>query len=263
MAGILTKLKSALARHPLALLLPLLIVASIVAVKVYADEIPVEHMREVLLTIEVRKALLDDPVAGPLNLGVKVDGRVATLWGPVPSNDAKQRAEAVLRKFPYVTEVRNQLRLRVEEPINPASIGHDTWLKNTPPPAPRDQRETPAAGAPINLSAHDGAVIPATAQQDVVRLNTSAGPNANAAYTTHSPTRTPVASSIDPESTEAIEKRVLELQRSQSRYHQIRTRVLSRDVMLTADSNSSAALYEMAQTVARLPGVARVVVREQ
>jgi len=242
------------ARRPLALLL--LLVVSIVTLKVYADEIPVAHMREVLLTIEVRKALLDDPAVGPLNLGVKVDGRVATLWGPVPSAAAKQQAENVLKRFPYVTEVRNHLQLRLDEPISPGAIGHDTWLKNAAPkpPVTPEHREPPAPGVPMNLSANDGLVVPATA------LNDS---GVRSSYTTHSPTRAPVANGIDPESPKAIEKRVLELQQSHSRYHLIRTRVLSRDVILTADANSSAALYELAQTVARLPGVARVVVREQ
>src|SRR5947207_6099690 len=48
-------------------------------------------------TIQARRLLLEDPDLAPLNLGVRVRNRVATLWGPVPSADLALKAELRLR----------------------------------------------------------------------------------------------------------------------------------------------------------------------
>lgn len=217
----------------------------------YADGIPVEHLRELMLTLEVRKALLDDPELAKLNVGVKVDGRVATLWGPVPTAEIKQRAEDVLKKFPYVSEVRNQLQVRTEDLLLPFPTGVNQWLKRdvVSPQSAVPHREPPANGSLTRRSPSQTAV-----KVDAPSAHTTLSPK------TDSP---PAGKSMDLESPEAIEKRVVELQRSHERYTGIRVRVLAHDVLLSADEANSAALYEMAQTVARLPGVARVIVREQ
>ena len=43
-----------------------------------------ESTDDLILTVLARKALLDDRDLATLNLGVRVQQRVATLWGPVP-----------------------------------------------------------------------------------------------------------------------------------------------------------------------------------
>jgi osmotically-inducible protein OsmY len=229
-----------------------LLSAAVFAASPRANEVPIEHMRELLLTIEVRKVLLDDAELGPLNLGVKFEGRVATLWGPVPSPAIKRRAEEALKKFPYISDVRNQLHVPVDDitTFMPAHTWTDGWLKNestTTPPA----REPKAGGALAGQSTDE------TRRQE---------PERRSAYTAMSPKAdlpTPVRPAVDLDSPEALQRKVVDLQRSNERYHGIRVRVLARDVFLIAESSRAAAMYEMAQTVRRLPGVAQVVVREQ
>jgi BON domain len=65
--------------------------------------------RDMMLTLQARRALLRDPVLGPLNLGVHIRNRVATLWGPVPSAELGFKAELCLRGLVEVVEVRNDL----------------------------------------------------------------------------------------------------------------------------------------------------------
>lgn len=59
----------------------------------------------------VRQALQQDEQLGALNLGVTVRGRVATLWGGIPSEELARRAESVLRGAAGITIVHNELRV--------------------------------------------------------------------------------------------------------------------------------------------------------
>src|SRR5437879_4427417 len=67
--------------------------------------------RDLLHTLLARRALFQDRELGPLNLGVKVHHRIATLWGPVPSADLAQRAVQVLRLVPDFVEVKSELQV--------------------------------------------------------------------------------------------------------------------------------------------------------
>jgi osmotically-inducible protein OsmY len=58
-----------------------------------------------------RQALQQDEQLGALNLGVTVRGRVATLWGGIPSEEMARRAESVLRGTAGITIVHNELRV--------------------------------------------------------------------------------------------------------------------------------------------------------
>lgn len=60
-------------------------------------------------TIQAHKFLQEDDELAPLHLGLKVRGRIATLWGPVPSVDLAVRAERRLRRMIQLIDVRNEL----------------------------------------------------------------------------------------------------------------------------------------------------------
>jgi hypothetical protein len=63
--------------------------------------------RDIQLTVHARKALAEDPVLGPTNLGVRVQDNVAVLWGPVPSEAVKRRAAELVKKVKGVYEARD------------------------------------------------------------------------------------------------------------------------------------------------------------
>jgi hypothetical protein len=81
---------------------------------------PDAPLQDVLHTMQARKALLEDDTLARLNIGVKVAGRVAVLWGPVPSADAALRAEAKLRGLIELIDVRNELIITSDDPREPA-----------------------------------------------------------------------------------------------------------------------------------------------
>src|SRR4051812_132510 len=87
----------------------LVLCASLSALAGPAIRAPDAPVRDVMYTIQARRLLLDDPDLGPLNLGVQVRDRVATLWGPVPTAELALKAELRLRNLVELLEVRNEL----------------------------------------------------------------------------------------------------------------------------------------------------------
>ena len=91
-------------------------------------------------TVQAPKRLQDDPWLAPLNVGIRVRGRIAVLWGPVPSAEAARRAEMRLRSMIELIDVRNELIVMPEEP-------HDVAPSEAPP-----QREPPRNEPRLRLS---------------------------------------------------------------------------------------------------------------
>jgi hyperosmotically inducible periplasmic protein len=67
--------------------------------------------RDMTLAVHVRRALLEDPVLGPLNLGVKVQDGAVVLVGPVPAPEIAQKALRLVADVRGVRGVRSELYL--------------------------------------------------------------------------------------------------------------------------------------------------------
>ncbi len=79
-----------------------------------------------------RRSLLRDAELAPLNLGVCIRNRVATLWGPVPTADLGFKAEQRLRGLVELLEVRSELIVAPAIVAAPVSLP----AKFLPPPSP-------------------------------------------------------------------------------------------------------------------------------
>ena len=89
------------------------------------------------LTIQAHKHLQEDEVLAPHNLGLKVRGRVATLWGPAPSLELSVRAERRLRTMIQLIDVRNELIVMPDDPrewMTPATRRPLFLPEKSPPP---------------------------------------------------------------------------------------------------------------------------------
>ena len=106
--------------------------AGIIAVKP-ASAASEQASRDLGLTMHARRLLLRDRALGPLNLGVQVRGRVATLWGPVPSAELALKAEACVRSMFEIAEVHNELFVTGDESV--ADRSRPAYL----PPEPRPE----------------------------------------------------------------------------------------------------------------------------
>lgn len=86
-----------------------------------------QTLRDMRLTVRARKMLLEDPLLGPLNLGVRVERRIAVLWGPVPSVELGWQAEERLRTMIELAEIRNEMLIvpeggRLIVPVQPLPV---------------------------------------------------------------------------------------------------------------------------------------------
>ena len=69
-------------------------------------------IRDLRMTVIARRAFQHDRVLKSLNLGVKVRGGVATVWGPVPSAGVARQAMARLEAIDGIQKVRSEMQLR-------------------------------------------------------------------------------------------------------------------------------------------------------
>jgi hypothetical protein len=95
------------------------------------------------LAIQARLALYGDAALRPLNLGVKVRERVATVWGVAPTWATAALAVDCVRQVPGVAGVRCELR--VEPPATSPGLLSGSLPKRTVPLAVPSLRPTPSA----------------------------------------------------------------------------------------------------------------------
>jgi osmotically-inducible protein OsmY len=106
------------------------------------------------LTLYARQALNGDSLLADLNLGVTVRDHVATLWGPIPSRQLAGRAVERLRTVQGIAEVINDLRVETrEEPL-------DFFPRPTPPPKPNAPAPLPPGDQPLADGALAGRTAP-------------------------------------------------------------------------------------------------------
>ena len=77
-----------------------------------------DQARDLQVMVHVRRALKEDPALAELNIGVRVRDGVATLWGPVPSEDVIPKARKVLESVRGVLGVASDLYVRVPEKVD-------------------------------------------------------------------------------------------------------------------------------------------------
>jgi len=207
-----------------------------------------------------RRALLRDPLLGPLNLGVRVHRHVAILWGPVPSAELAQRSVETLKQIPELSAVRNELQIQPPEPATPAVA---------PPMRP------PAVPAVPSTPAPSTGVL--TKQSTLVAQGTPAPvgypqwkPPDQAAFAPPDRQAGPLLPAIDIPRPSAAARAELEpggwlieavtrVQRSEPRFGRLRPEVRGKTVRLDGTVERWADVYELAQRITRLQGVERVI----
>lgn len=217
------------------------------------------------MTLWARQALLADPQLAPLNLGIKVEKRIAYLWGGVPSKALRLRAEQILQRLPDILEVRSALHLEeMDEPdrgyLPPASSGVpavppptaelarplNIWVARPAPAAmstsllPQKEalRLQPAVSPLRPMEEDDSALLPSILLPD---------PGMPAPGVRLTPTITELQSTIE---------RLLR----QERYRLLQADLRERRVYLSGQVQRWDDLHGLARVLARLPGVEGVVV---
>jgi hypothetical protein len=241
-------------------------------------------VRDMMLTIHIRRALAADEEVARCNLTIQVRGGVVTLQGAVPTPEVARRAEALAKKVPGVEKVQNKLYVSAQ----------DDEVRTLPVPDP----EPPSATASASPDRATGSLGTLTGRVPVIALppsgrtasSPSPGPAATtpAAATTPSPAgsaapprRTPAVSLLPPVSLGApevapaapvpqpapaasVQESAERLRSSDPRFQRIRLDVRGGVIgILPADDVPGEHVMALAQALSRLPGVERVLVQSR
>ncbi len=215
--------------------------------------------RDVRQTMEARKLLADEPDLEAFNIGVSVQNRVATLWGPVPSIEVAFRAELVLRTMFELTAVRNELFVcELVEPMRkkPLRIDNPPRLLPdlAPPKLPVLPRLLPGAPGVLMGSENKRPVSQPTAKAKPLPVL----PRIEANIPAPAPAPAPAT-----DGDQQLVTAVRNLLAANASFAQVQFIVKDGRVYLRTIGPDADSLQEAARVVARLPNVAGVVLVEQ
>lgn len=238
-----------------------IVVAAVVS-HAAADEIdPVDLHRE----FQAMEALRKDPQLGALNLGVRVRGRVATLWGPIPTRDLADRAVATLKKLPELREVRDHTFVQFDELRPKAPVGLPPTQEVAPPPVtPKTEPATAKAEPAGPQVAIWRPVLPEVESKplpnrpSVALLPSLVGPG-SMDVVSRAKDKGPT---LEPLDAAAIGSAVQSLVQSEARFRRVRYEVKQSKVYLSGVVIRWADLHELSLAVTRIPGVESVVLRD-
>jgi hypothetical protein len=203
-----------------------------------------DRLADCQLAVRARQALHQDELLASFNLGVSVRDHVATLWGALPSQDLLRRAEERVRQVQGVAEIRNQLRVEPQAGATESAR-----------PLPRQEPLAPAApptGGTLTALPVEDRPVPARSVPPPVVV-TLRPPTASIALVPPPVAPTPPAVLIS-----TIDR----LRLADPRFRQVRADVQDGVVHLGGTVARWEDLLELAQAVARLPGVERVILGE-
>jgi hypothetical protein len=247
--------------HMLSILVMLLVLSGPVAAANFSADL--RH------TILARQALRQDARLAPFNVGVRVQNRVAVLWGSVPSAELAQRAENVLRKLPDLVHVRSELHIEGDHVVLSPGVRPGFLPEQASGPvSPSPRAELPVIGG---ITVVTGAATPGpNTPLCVHRPFTPPGvlmtwPNASQTPTAPSENVRPAHAMLGPETPaprpKTLHETVVALQQSKEAFGRLEL-VVSDAVVTVRGSANDPATHEFARLLARLPGVERVILRE-
>jgi hypothetical protein len=217
---------------------------------------PLGDLHNCRLTLEARQALLEDKTLAALNVGVSVRNGTATLWGPIASQELARRAAQAVRKVQGIVDVRSDLRI---EPVAPA-MDFVVLPVAEPPSRQAEPLREVARRWPGELLARPGDSRWLTDSQPRQREEWTAPREAVPIMPSLVvPSPPPVPAPGSPGASSLLIQ-IDQLRQRDARYRDIRLQVRGGVVHLSGTVYRGDDVYEFARAVARLPGVARVLV---
>jgi hypothetical protein len=198
--------------------------------------------RDLELTIRARRALQSDPALAHVGVGVR-DG-VATLWGTLPSAADVRRAVQALEAVPGLPAVRSELRLEKGRANDLLALP----LPEEPPTRSDAASPDPLSGSLGTLARRGPAREPPAP---------AGSPPATLLPPITAPALPPRAAPQLPSPAEAVEA----LRLSERRFRRIRAEVRGGTVSLHPADTPREDVMAFYQLLAQVPGVERVVVK--
>lgn len=209
--------------------------------------------KDLEIETKVRRALQKDAQLRPLNLGVRVSGGIATLSGPVPAAEFKQKAIAIVQKLDGVRTV--SVKDLYVCTGDPSGKRLSVLLTDDQPMQTRSASSGSLVGSNLDRRFSKSTAGAGGSGQRITLLAPEMGaPNTRApeaARLTANPRPAPPAASIG----SAIEN----LRQKDLRYQQLRVRVQGATVYVYPSGTAVEDAMTFAQAVRRLPGVQHVI----
>jgi hypothetical protein len=211
---------------------------------------------DVRLTLESRQSLNADEKLAALNLGVTVKSGVATLFGPVPSEELARRAESRVRVVNGLRNVRNELH--IAPPLDPD-------LRELAKALEKSEARRPATPQPIlTLDPAGSAMLPPKAQHAQTPVSSLFSlAKADPAPTMIAPAPTghgPIPPSFPGELGEGKDPtaEIDKLRRGENRFRGFIAKWSQGVVSISGTLKQWPDLWDFAGAVSKLPGVERV-----
>ena len=77
----------------------------------------VNRIKDLKLTIQIRKILSEDAELSQLNIGVSVKDGILRLWGPVPDSSKMEKSLKKVANVKLIFDIKNEMYLGVLEDI--------------------------------------------------------------------------------------------------------------------------------------------------
>jgi osmotically-inducible protein OsmY len=200
---------------------------------------PIPTARDFQVLIRIRRALMNDDVLAPMNVGVIVRGGVVTLWGPLANEDEIQHASKSVADVRGVQSVKSQLYVsRGVRPTPPLFVLPDDTAPASPP-----SKETILA---LRDKVATALPVPGGARL-MSPVSIEAGPEA--------PTTVTAAR------TEGVPAAIERLQFADARFAQIEVEWRDGTILLRGNRNDAGAAMAFARQLSDVPGVERVVLQ--
>jgi hypothetical protein len=194
-----------------------------------------------LISLLARQTLQKDALLAKLNLGVSVRGSMVTVWGNVDSSSQSRRAEDLIRQVPGVAQVRNELREASKDPTLQALARTAQPPKVLSAEAPQPSglltgwpTQGTAPAPPIVVSLRPPLMVEPPLPENVPAQ----------------PAPTTLIATID------------QVRKADQRFRGVRADVKDGIVQLRGTVTRWEDMLELAEKIARLPGVERVILEE-
>jgi hypothetical protein len=233
--------------------------------------------------VHVRRALLDDPALGPLNLGVEVHDGAVVLVGPVPTSELAQQALRKVAQVRGVLQVRSELYLSRDtshEPItlplsgeaptqtqsaSPGSTsGSLGTLTGRVPPIelpPSGRSATVQPSSPSAPEAPPASPRTAAPASPPARGQWATAPQAGSGVSLLAPVLDAPQTPRPPAAAESLASAVERVRQSDARFRGIRVEVRGATVLLSGPEVPGEHVMALAQALSVLPGLQRVLVQ--
>lgn len=220
---------------------------------------------DIEMETRILQALRKDAQLGSLNLGVRMSGGVAKLFGPVPTAELKARAVRIVQKMDGVTTVhtndlyisrsadgRKRLAVVLQEERPTQTRAASPHTPSSARPSPRDPDSQLPGISPPNAAASS---TPTGSGQQITLL---------APEIASPPRHTPEAAQLTgnphpPLPSVTLSAAIQNLRQRDVHFQQIRTRVEGTTVYIMPGDTASDDAMLFAQIVRRVPGVRHVI----